>query len=296
MIEALKKVYDADALVERAARRHVPRQRRGRARWNRYHAPSSSSADESLHRRGDRSDLSAAAGVRDPCARRQSRGARRHRGRRRRDQQSPEAAGRALVGSHGPAQAVRARRLRDCRARAAAHRARHLLAARVRRARVATAWARACAARRATRCWARWRRMVSAGRVFGFHRAMDHLGAVIGPLVATAFLWFYPGRVPNALCAHHHSRRCSPSAWCCWCRKRAVREDRCAWSRRREPDRPDRPPTRPVPTPSRAQTFSRDPDHLHARQFSRRIPACSACRTRASPPPCCRSRGPGCTW
>jgi MFS family permease len=31
------------------------------------------------------------------------------------------------------------------------------------------------------------------GRVFGFHRAMDHAGAVVGPLVATVFLWFMPG-------------------------------------------------------------------------------------------------------
>jgi MFS family permease len=31
------------------------------------------------------------------------------------------------------------------------------------------------------------------GRVFGFHRAMDHAGAVIGPLAASAFLWFAPG-------------------------------------------------------------------------------------------------------
>src|SRR5687768_6284481 len=31
------------------------------------------------------------------------------------------------------------------------------------------------------------------GRVFGFHRAMDHAGAVVGPLAATAFLFFYPG-------------------------------------------------------------------------------------------------------
>lgn len=30
------------------------------------------------------------------------------------------------------------------------------------------------------------------GRAFGFHRAMDHLGAAIGPLLATAFLWFWP--------------------------------------------------------------------------------------------------------
>ena len=30
------------------------------------------------------------------------------------------------------------------------------------------------------------------GRVYGFHRAMDHAGAVAGPLVATAFLYVYP--------------------------------------------------------------------------------------------------------
>ena len=30
------------------------------------------------------------------------------------------------------------------------------------------------------------------GRVYGFHRAMDHAGAVVGPLVASAFLFFYP--------------------------------------------------------------------------------------------------------
>lgn len=31
------------------------------------------------------------------------------------------------------------------------------------------------------------------GKVFGFHRAMDHAGAVVGPTLATVFLWFYPG-------------------------------------------------------------------------------------------------------
>ncbi len=31
------------------------------------------------------------------------------------------------------------------------------------------------------------------GRVYGFHRAMDHAGAVTGPLLATAFLFCYPG-------------------------------------------------------------------------------------------------------
>ena len=30
------------------------------------------------------------------------------------------------------------------------------------------------------------------GRVYGFHRAMDHAGAVVGPLLAAAFLFFYP--------------------------------------------------------------------------------------------------------
>ncbi|MDZ4778629.1 MAG: MFS transporter [Planctomycetia bacterium] len=31
------------------------------------------------------------------------------------------------------------------------------------------------------------------GRAFGFHRAMDHLGAAIGPLLATGFLFLWPG-------------------------------------------------------------------------------------------------------
>ncbi len=31
------------------------------------------------------------------------------------------------------------------------------------------------------------------GLVYGFHRAMDHAGAVVGPLVATAFLFAWPG-------------------------------------------------------------------------------------------------------
>jgi MFS family permease len=30
------------------------------------------------------------------------------------------------------------------------------------------------------------------GRVYGFHRAMDHAGAVTGPLIATIYLYFYP--------------------------------------------------------------------------------------------------------
>ena len=33
----------------------------------------------------------------------------------------------------------------------------------------------------------------SRGRIFGFHRAMDHAGAIVGPLVATIFLFFLPG-------------------------------------------------------------------------------------------------------
>ncbi|MGN7722300.1 MFS transporter [Chitinophaga sp. 22620] len=32
------------------------------------------------------------------------------------------------------------------------------------------------------------------GRVFGFHRSMDTLGAVIGPAVALVYLYFYPGQ------------------------------------------------------------------------------------------------------
>lgn len=33
------------------------------------------------------------------------------------------------------------------------------------------------------------------GRAFGFHRAMDHLGAAIGPLLAAGFLWLWPAEL-----------------------------------------------------------------------------------------------------
>ena len=38
-----------------------------------------------------------------------------------------------------------------------------------------------------------WASETTRGTVYGFHRAMDHAGAVIGPLAATLFLYFYPG-------------------------------------------------------------------------------------------------------
>src|SRR5215217_1628349 len=40
---------------------------------------------------------------------------------------------------------------------------------------------------------ATWTTPQTRGKVFGFHRSMDHAGAVIGPALATAFLYFYPG-------------------------------------------------------------------------------------------------------
>jgi len=33
------------------------------------------------------------------------------------------------------------------------------------------------------------------GRAFGFHRAMDHLGAALGPILAAVFLWCWPGQL-----------------------------------------------------------------------------------------------------
>ncbi|MBI2606056.1 MAG: MFS transporter [Deltaproteobacteria bacterium] len=33
------------------------------------------------------------------------------------------------------------------------------------------------------------------GRIFGFHRAMDNAGATLGPLIAMAFLYFFPGKL-----------------------------------------------------------------------------------------------------
>ena len=37
-----------------------------------------------------------------------------------------------------------------------------------------------------------WADPATRGYVFGLHRAMDHAGAVVGPLLASLFLWFFP--------------------------------------------------------------------------------------------------------
>ncbi len=41
---------------------------------------------------------------------------------------------------------------------------------------------------------ASWATPTNRGRVYGVHQAMDNLGAVVGPALATAFLLLYPGR------------------------------------------------------------------------------------------------------
>src|SRR3954453_16610320 len=40
---------------------------------------------------------------------------------------------------------------------------------------------------------ATWTTKTTRGKMYGFHRAMDHTGAVIGPALASLFLYFYPG-------------------------------------------------------------------------------------------------------
>jgi MFS family permease len=41
---------------------------------------------------------------------------------------------------------------------------------------------------------ATWATAGTRGKVYGFHRAMDHLGAVVGPILASLFLLLYPGQ------------------------------------------------------------------------------------------------------
>ena len=41
---------------------------------------------------------------------------------------------------------------------------------------------------------ASWSEPSTRGYVFGLHRSMDHLGAMVGPLVASLFLWIFPGQ------------------------------------------------------------------------------------------------------
>jgi MFS family permease len=39
---------------------------------------------------------------------------------------------------------------------------------------------------------ATWTTPTTRGKVYGFHRSMDHMGAVVGPALASLFLWIYP--------------------------------------------------------------------------------------------------------
>jgi MFS family permease len=41
---------------------------------------------------------------------------------------------------------------------------------------------------------ATWATPATRGKVYGFHRGMDHVGAVVGPAMASLFLLFYPER------------------------------------------------------------------------------------------------------
>ena len=41
---------------------------------------------------------------------------------------------------------------------------------------------------------AAWTTPATRGKVYGFHRGMDHAGAIVGPALASLFLFFYPDR------------------------------------------------------------------------------------------------------
>ena len=127
--------------------------------------------------------------------------ARHDRGRGRGHQQPAEDRLRLAVGSPRETAAAGDRRLCAVVGGAAAHRDDDDLAASAGRFARSTAPAKASAARRATRCWRASPTPSSRGRIFGFHRAMDHTGAIVGPLVATVFLFFLPGDIPDAVCA-----------------------------------------------------------------------------------------------
>ncbi len=114
------------------------------------------------------------------------------------------------------------------------------------------------------------------GRVFGFHRAMDHTGAVVGPIAAAIFLWFFPGQyrtlfaltfIPGlialgmVLLVPEVRVETVPSGQAAAAAADGVR------------------PASVPPAPPAA--FSGHPRDLHARQLHRRVPAAPAVRTPA---------------
>ena len=53
------------------------------------------------------------------------------------------------------------------------------------------------------------------GKVYGFHRAMDHTGAVVGPLLATRISAGVPESVPHAVRTDGDTRHCHSVAAAC---------------------------------------------------------------------------------
>ena len=115
----------------------------------------------------------------------------------------------------------------------------------------------------------------SRGRIFGFHRAMDHTGAVVGPIIATIFLAFFPGQyrwlfaltaIPGALAVATLFR---------------VEEPASASRPARTLERSERPIASgsDVRTPPEG-TVCTPRDHLviQSRKFRRRVPVTAACR------------------
>ena len=87
------------------------------------------------------------------------------------------------------------------------------------------------------------------GQIFGFHRGMDHAGAVMGPLIAAAFLYFRPDDyrtlfaltiVPGIIVVADPAARPRHAA-------RAVREFRRPHSRAHRSAPPDRADDAPLP-------------------------------------------------
>ena len=112
------------------------------------------------------------------------------------------------------------------------------------------------------------------GRVFGYHWAMDHAGAAVGPLLATVFLFFCARQLSNVVRPDDHPRR-SGSV-----HSAEVPEQEPVRTRPLEPLATLWNLWNPLPGP--LKKYLLDPECLYARQLFRRVFATAVVRKPAS--------------
>ena len=144
---------------------------------------------------------------------------------------------------------------------------------------------------------ASWATPTTRGKVYGFHRGMDHTGAIVGPTLASVFLFFYPEQyrllfaltiIPGAIAVALIFLVPEPAGppYVVSGFSRTADSSRTVGSSRTVDS--SRSAAAPTPLPRVVQPVHDGPRALHARQLDRRVSPAEADRRGRRPSASCR--------